>query len=229
MNIAQQTFGEHLTAVINAAQNAPMPPASPSSYHGHTENFFATLDSHDAQARDILNDHRLTEAGKGERFTPLNADVSQRLSSIESVWGTNTETYLSKLKRILSDQGAPDQGAQMNARADAQMILNSVEPEKVLDAMLNLAKDEDEAMRHLMLLTPFPGRYLTSIGRASLTALYDERKAPLMGTVLSEEGVNSLAAATRLNDARQDLKQALEAYVIWDSKPAMSKEGLTLS
>ena len=232
MNIAQQTFGEYLTAAINAAQNAPMPPASVSSYHDYAKNFFAALDTHHAQVIEIEQDHRLTQDGKAEKYAALNASISRTLSGIASAWETNTEAYKGNVQRTLAAESPLDQGELANTRADAQMMLNNVEPNKALETMLSLATDDDPAMRNLMLRTPFPGRYLTSIGRASETALYDERKAPLMGTVLSEEGVkahSSLDAATRLNDGRNYLQQALEVYVRWDRKPEATKKGLSLN
>lgn len=182
------------------------------------EAALSTLRDADEKLAQIDADTRLNDRTKRERQTQVRteaeASAGEKLAMVQQEVEALVRNYTAPLTAPAPKMDGTLLEAKLaNARHDVELALSNEPPEEIVDALTELATDDDEVMRYLLLGTEYPMRLLRGRELAWFMPMWKRRRELLLREQLGESAPRGVDAAEKLQDVPLLLKHRLAAWV----------------
>lgn len=203
---------------LDRARNAPMPPrrVALSRIEANTADLFDRIERHQDEHHTAGESNRLTAQAIREDRARLLKGLQQDAAGLIQSSREQIDAYRARLEETMKPAFVPTQERLVNARADAKMVLDGAKDENLTRELQSLAEDSDDAIKYLLLMTPWVGLYLRSRGHDSLVGMWDNAKVRYLPEVLTEDGMRayqSLGTADDLAEIPTRQRNILGWYV----------------
>ncbi len=193
---------EVIGRTLTRARNAPMPPGSTtlSRIESNTTDLFARVERHHVEHHEAGETGRLTAEAMREDRARLLEELQQDAAGLIQDTRERIDAYRERLEAAMKPAYEPTEERLANARSDARMVLDGATRETMARELADLAEDGDNAVRYLLLMTPWVTYYLRGRGLETLVGMWNTAKVRFMAEVLTADGMRAFQSLDTVAD-----------------------------